>query len=87
MNTINSFAKLGAAFGLKTRECKPERKVELQEKFLKCFVCGKQMTYVQSTNILTCENEVTRKDGKIDICGNRKLFDADTLNYANYIFG
>lgn len=74
------------------------KKKAQQEKFGKCKICGGQMTYCKSTNILICENVIEKKktkngDGgeKVEYtvkeeCGNINIVDAQYQDYMRYLF-
>lgn len=81
-----------------TRKINEQKRKTARQKFAKCSVCGGQMTFVPTTNILICENEVEKKkiitnaDGSkgektfTERCGNINLVDDQYLGYLNYLF-
>jgi len=76
-----------------------EQKREAQRtKFARCRVCGKQMTYLNGTNILVCKNEVEKKKTRVnelgetveytvsEECGNVNIVDTQYQDYMRYLF-
>lgn len=97
------YAKFGdwEALGFKkAKSYKPdEKKKEAQRtKFARCRVCGGQMTYLNGTNTLICNNEVEKKrtkrndDGSLveftvtEVCGTLNLVDEQYRSYLEYLF-
>lgn len=92
------FSELAKEFNIKMsaprdKKLSPKSEKKKQD-FLKCHVCGGQMTYFPETNIFLCENIVEKKkygeDGKkifvSEMCGNTNFVDKQYLNYINYLF-
>ena len=77
----SSFEELAKAYGCKpiTKRTKDEKKLNKQrEVFLskhKCRACGEYMTYIPSSNVMTCTNEKCKgiKIKKSDSEGNTSV--------------
>lgn len=82
---FSSFADLASAMGVKPRKVDEARRKAQQEKLCKCAKCGGQMERLGGSNVLICRQEV-EKDGKKNVCGNRRILSSDTAKYAEAIF-
>ena len=96
------YAKFGewnkVGFKNSTVKVDEDKRTSQRAKFAKCRFCGGQMTYLQGTNILICENEVEKSRKRTDDtgavieytvtekCGNVNMVADEFQGYMNYLF-